>query len=293
MKLAIPSNLAASGGCDRAPERRTWLLGLQRNVAACAQRWSLRLDDPYEPGGECSWVAPARDGRGERVVLKVTWRHVEAEHETDALCAWDGRGSVLLIDADPGVDETTAALLLEHCPGMPLSSRPEAEQDAVIAGLLARLWSARVDRSVYRPLADMCGGWAAEFEQRLAEDPSRLDPGLARAGIELLRELSVPAAQDVVLVTDLHAGNVLGAHREPWLVIDPKPYIGDRAYDVLQHMFNCEERLAADPTGLARRMAALADLDEERVMRWLFARCVHGSLDEPGLVDVALAIAPS
>jgi streptomycin 6-kinase len=30
---------------------------------------------------------------------------------------------------------------------------------------------------------------------------------------------------------DLHAGNVLATQREPWLVIDPKPFIGDPAFD--------------------------------------------------------------
>ncbi|MHB1836702.1 MAG: aminoglycoside phosphotransferase family protein [Solirubrobacteraceae bacterium] len=31
--------------------------------------------------------------------------------------------------------------------------------------------------------------------------------------------------------TDLHAENVLCSQREPWLVIDPKPYVGDPAYE--------------------------------------------------------------
>jgi streptomycin 6-kinase len=292
VQLRIPSNLAADVRCDLSPDRSAWLRRLTCNVAACARRWALRLGEPYEPGGQCSWVAPAQDSRGRRLVLKVTWRHPEAEHEADALRAWDGRGSVLLHDAEPALDETTAALLLERCPGPMLSTRPEPEQDSVIAGLLSRLWSTQVDGSAYRPLAEMCAAWNAVFEQRLAQDPARLDPGLARAGTELFVELSSAGAQDVLLVTDLHAGNVLGAHREPWLIIDPKPYVGDRAYDVVQHMFNCEERLVADPVGLARRMAALADLDSERVTRWLFARCVHGSLDEPDLLAIALALTP-
>jgi streptomycin 6-kinase len=41
-------------------------------------------------------------------------------------------------------------------------------------------------------------------------------------------ELSRPALDDVLLATDLHAGNVLRAQRQPWLVIDPKPFVGDR-----------------------------------------------------------------
>jgi streptomycin 6-kinase len=43
----------------------------------------------------------------------------------------------------------------------------------------------------------------------------------------------------VLLCTDLHAENVLAAEREPWLAIDPKPCIGDPAFDAIQHMLNC------------------------------------------------------
>ncbi|MGH3871368.1 MAG: DUF222 domain-containing protein [Pseudonocardiaceae bacterium] len=86
----------------------------------------------------------------------------------------------------------------------------------------------------------------------------------------------------------LHAGNVLAVQREPWLVIDPKPYVGDPAYDPLQHLLNCA-RLAADLAGLARRMADLLGLDSHRMISWLFARCVQESLDYPALRDVALA----
>lgn len=291
LKFPLPSDLAAAVRCDRSPERRAWLDRLEHNVATCAARWSLALGEPYEPGGQCSWVAPARNVRGEQRVLKVTYRHPEAEHEADALRTWAGRGAALLYEADSALDDVTAALLLERCPGPTLGSAlPEPEQDTVIAGLLKRLWAAPHGEHAFRPLAEMCAAWGAEFAKRLAAEPARLDAGLARAGIELLDELSRPTRQDALLATDLHAGNVLGAEREPWLVIDPKPYVGDPAYDVLQHMFNCEQRLVADPAGFARRMAALLDLDAGRVNSWLFARCVHGSLDEPALAQVAVEL---
>ena len=90
--------------------------------------------------------------------------------------------------------------------------------------------------------------------------PARLTgsmPGLPGIGIALFRELPATADSQVLLCTDLHGENVLAARREPWLVIDPKPYVGDPAYDVLQHMLNCEDRLAADPGALAARMADL------------------------------------
>lgn len=112
-----------------------------------------------------------------------------------------------------------------------------------------------------------------------------------REGIALFRCLPVPSATDVLLCTDLHAGNVLSAAREPWLVIDPKPYVGDGAYDVLQHLLNCEDQLYDDPFGLLRRMAALLDLDVERLRLWLFARCVQESPERPSLAQVARTIA--
>ena len=119
------------------------------------------------------------------------------------------------------------------------------------------------------------------------------DAGLVREGLRLFKELPRTAPTEVLLSTDLHAGNVLRAEREPWLVIDPKPHIGDPTYDVLQHLLNCDERLQADPHGLAVRMAGLLGLDQDRVLLWLFARCVQESPDWPALGAVARRIAPT
>ena len=140
----------------------------------------------------------------------------------------------------------------------------------------------------------MCRAWADEFEAAYAtaRQADRIDPGLAREGIALFRKLPGTAGSRVLLCTDLHGDNILAALRRPWLVIDPKPYIGDPAYDVLQHMLNCEERLAADPGALALRMADLAGLDGDRVRQWLFARSVQESIGSPLMRDVAERLAP-
>ena len=146
----------------------------------------------------------------------------------------------------------------------------------------------------FASLEQMCRSWADQFEQRIAAGAAPfLDPGLARAGITLFRELPATAGTRVLLCTDLHAGNVLAAAREPWLVVDPKPHVGDPAYDPLQHMLNCDDRLRSDPRGLARRMAGLLGLDPDRVLGWLFARCVQESAEWPALAEVARMIAPA
>ncbi len=120
----------------------------------------------------------------------------------------------------------------------------------------------------------MADDWVVHAETQLAADPGRLDVGLAREGLALFRELSRTAPTEVLLFTDLHAGNVLAGGRRPWLLIDPKPYVGDPHYDVVQHLLNCNGSLQSDPSLLLSEVADLAGLDAERVRHWLFARCV-------------------
>ena len=107
-----------------------------------------------------------------------------------------------------------------------------------------------------------------------------------------LRSLPRSTQRRVLRCTDLHADNVLAAARKPWLVVDPKPYVGDPTYDVVQHMLNCAERLRADPGAFCARMAKLAGLDARRLRLWLFARCVQESPDQPALGDIAALVAP-
>jgi streptomycin 6-kinase len=306
--ISIPRRLLCAVQEDDLPSRRAWLDALPATIEQLAARWSLELGPPSLPGGQCAWVAPARDRRGRELILKVGWRHLEAEHEADALRLWDGDGAVRCLAAE--VYEHTSALLLERCvPGTPLGSvATEPEQDLVVATLLRRLWAHRPsgDSHPFRPLHVMCDEWAARVDgaHGLAEGAHGLAGegahglaegahGLAGEGAALLRELSRTAEREVLLCTDLHAENILASDREPWLVIDPKPFVGDPAYDVVQHMLNCDERLATDPAGMAERLAGLLDLDPERVKLWLFARCAQESPNYPALREPARRLAPA
>jgi streptomycin 6-kinase len=272
--------------------RRAWLATVPETVKKLEQRWSLEVGAPFQPGGQAAWVAPARTKAGEDVVVKVGWRHPEAEHEAAGLRVWDGQGSVRLYATEESDD--TIALLIERCvPGSALASRPEPEQDLVIASLLSRLWRELAPGHEFRPLQEMCDAWADAFQQKSARRPGVLDPGLAREGARVFRSLPASAERHVLLCTDLHAGNVLAAQREPWLMIDPKPYVGDPTYDPLQHLLNCDERLHADPIGFVRRIADLLALDPDRLLLWLFARCVVESVDWPTLAPIARLVAPN
>jgi streptomycin 6-kinase len=290
-EFPIPSNLIGAEESSARDQREAWMMALPGYVKTLARRWSLEVGPPFQPGGQTAWVAPARDAANTDLVLKVGWLHTEAAHEADGLREWNGEGAVFVYESTAFDD--AVALLIERClPGTSLADRPEVDQDVVVAELLSRLWKEPASGHPFRPLQVMCDQWADEFELKFALRDQDLDRGIARDGIALFRSLPSTAERNVLLCTDLHADNVLAARREPWLVIDPKPYIGDPTYDPLQHMLNCDVRLLADPRDLALRMADLLDLDGERLLLWLFARCVKESPDYPALGEVARRIAP-
>jgi streptomycin 6-kinase len=212
-------------------------------------------------------VAPAVRGDGTRAVLKLGMPHMEAAHELPALRFWDGDATVRLLESDADLN----AMLLEQCePGTALRELPEREQDVVVARLLRRLWRKPATPHPFRPLSAMIAHWADETMAAAPRWPA--DRGLIQEGLRLFEELSRSSSGDVLLTTDLHAGNVLRAQREPWLMIDPKPFVGDRAYDATQHLFNCHGRMLAGPDAAIRRFADVLEVDSERVRLWMFAR---------------------
>jgi streptomycin 6-kinase len=288
MTLTIPRRLEIH--CRDVPDRAKWLARLPEILGDLERHWSLTLGAPFD-GEEvsCSWVAPVRRADGRRAVLKIGMPHMEGEHEIAGLRFWNGNPTVRLLEAD----DDLGAMLLEQCePGTVLRMLSEPEQDLVIARLLRRLWRSPDAPHLFRPLSAMTEYWSKET---LAEADRWPDPGLVREGLDLLAELPRTAPEEALLATDLHAGNVLRARREPWLVIDPKPFIGDPAYDATQHLLNCDARLRSDPDGTIRRFSDLLEVDRERIRLWTFARVAAEPRDDwksDRLLEIARSIAP-
>jgi streptomycin 6-kinase len=273
MALKIPARVAAN--CRKTPNRAAWLDRLPEILAVVERRWSLAVGASFDNEEvSCAWVASAKLSDGDSAVLKIGMPHLEGEHEIHGLRFWDGDPTVRLLEAD----EELGAMLLERCqPGTPLRSRPEPEQDLVIAELLRRLWRTPSAPHPFRPLSVLMKSWS---DETLGDEKRWSDPGLVREGLRLFAELPRNAPTEVLLATDLHAGNVLRSQRKPWLVIDPKPFVGDPAYDATQHLFNCEARLRSDPDGLIRRMADLLGVEGERIRLWTFARAAAEPRDD-------------
>jgi streptomycin 6-kinase len=271
-EIPIPERLATNG--SNTTDGTAWLARLPRAIRDLQQRWELTLGAPFAEEASCSWVAPCRRHDGTATVLKLGLPHMEAKHELDGLLFWAGDPTVLVFEADVELN----AMLLEQClPGTPLRRLPEQEQDLVIAQLLRRLWRMPPPAHPFQPLSAMIAVWIQESWEEADQWP---DAGLAQEGLYLLAELANTAPWAVLLATDLHAGNVLRAQREPWLVIDPKPFYGDPAYDATQHLLNCPERLHVNPSGTIHRFADLLGVDPERVRLWTFARLAAEAGDD-------------
>jgi streptomycin 6-kinase len=216
----------------------------------CAERWRLELEESLE--SDSSLVVPAGD-----VVLKVNadW-HFETEFEADALELYDGRGAVRLIARD----DERRAFLIERCvPGTRLWDADEAEID-IMAELLPRLSLELDGPHPFRTLADEAARWAEEVPRRHPNSP------VLAAAVDVFHSVDHGARR--LVNQDLHGGNVLRAEREPWLVIDPKPLVGEREIDGVGLLRNAE-----DPTCWLDALAGLG-YDRERAWAWGFAHAL-------------------
>ncbi len=289
--MIIPEQLIAN--CRKMPEREAWLENLPAMLKELTDRWSLRIGPPFDHANvTCSWVATVVRDDGTPAVLKLGMPHMEGAHEIQGLRFWNGNPTVQLLEAD----DDLGAMLLERCqPGDMLRSEPELKQDVVIASLLKRLWrkpASPNDLRGFRHLSDMLESWRQETLTQAQHWP---DAGLVEEGLRLLQALAKPSPTDILLATDLHAGNVLRSEREPWLAIDPKPFIGDAAFDLVQHLHVCEARLHADPMGMVQHLAELAEVDRERLQLWTFARAAADPRSEwsnLSWMGIARALAP-
>jgi streptomycin 6-kinase len=264
--MQVPDDLRATIGRWAGAAGQAWLAALPGLVDSLAEDWDLAVGEPYVPSGYTSLaLRVTRDG--EPLVLKVQLPDEWSAGEAAALRHYAGRACVALL----AHDAERWALLLERCtPGTPLLSEPDDVATAVVAGLLAELWSPPPADHAFRLLADDAAGWLD-----VLRSARHLPERLRDEAYELLSWLVSSPGDPVVLHTDLHAGNVLRATRRPWLAIDPKGSVGDRAFDLAPVV-----RDRAAPGLVAHRLDVVCDLtgvERRRARAWALVQCAEGA----------------
>jgi streptomycin 6-kinase len=278
----VPATLPVVAELGRIESARAWLRELPSLIEQVRDVFGVRLSAPLH-GGSCSWVAPAELPDGTRAIVKIGWPHREMYGEPIALRVWDGRGAVRLMAHDP----QRHALLLERCePGEQLAVSQAAAEDRLRIGcaVLRQLWDVPVcSAGGLERLGSVTAEWADLVGERMDRLKPGYDAGLVAEGARLLRELPVSADRDAVLHGDFNPGNVLSAGGRRWVAIDPKPMVGDPAYDPWPLLEQVDDPFAHPdvPRALRDRVALVADelsLDAQRIMLWAVARRVQTAL---------------
>ena len=239
-----------------------WLTSLPQLAEECARQWAIDLEQPVDT--PYSLVVPAGD-----VVLKLhAPSDVEAHPEADALAAWDGNGAARLVARD----ETRHALLVERCvPGTRLWDA-DVDEAAVVSRLIPQLQVDVAGAHRFPLLATEADRWNEELPRWYADGGRPFDKRLLEHAMDVYR--TVDRSASVLVNPDLHGANILAAEREPWLVIDPKPLVGERELEASGLLRNADD--------VSRWLDALAGLgfDRERARAWGVAHNLAWAWDE-------------
>jgi streptomycin 6-kinase len=240
-----------------------WLERVPELVTRSCEEWALTPGPSY-PAGAAGHVLRVERSDGTPAVLKLIYPHRESEHEADALELWDGDGAVRLLERS----EDGYAVLLEQCqPGTVLASEGQEVALDVLIELLPRLWKAAGEP--FHTLVSEAAWWATYLEQQWERIRPPYPRALLDAALAAYHELPGTQREQVLLHQDLHAENVLAAQRERWLVIDPKPLVGEREFAVAPIVRSFE--LGHSQRDVMRRfdrLTAELRLDRERARGW-------------------------
>ncbi|MCW8375997.1 aminoglycoside phosphotransferase family protein [Streptomyces justiciae] len=288
----VPPSLVASYDSAFGAEGRAWIAGLPALAAELLERWELRRDGAVG-AGEASLVLPVLREDGTRAVLKLQLPREETAAALIGLRTWNGVGTVRLLDHDPD----SSGMLLERLDAA--RTLTSVEDDDVAMGILAEL-QARLVSVPAPPGLRSLGDIATEMLERVPQAVTALaDP----AERQLLRGWAAAVAElvgepgDRMLHWDLHYDNVLAAHREPWLAIDPEPLAGDPGFDLwpaLDSRWDDVVTKGDAPRVVRRRFDLLTEalgLDRARATGWTLGRLLQNALWD--IDDGRTALAPS
>jgi len=273
--VAFGSEAIAAAG-----SRASWASTVPGLIAELCGSW--RLADPRPLGdGVAGAVFDVRRADGSAAVLKLGFPHVEGVDEAVVLELLGPALAPAVLAQDP----TRWAMLLERVdPGTPLSAAGLEAVDAarIAGGLLARMRVLRPPRGL-PTVADQYGRFVARFDAalggvsdlagRTGADIALL-AGTAEEFGRLVDERASGAAPGGLLHGDANPGNVLRARsdagRGPWRLIDPKPLVGDAAFDLVPLVRDLAGP-GASPARVALVLTAAADaagVDPRRAARW-------------------------
>lgn len=278
-----------------------WWDRLPGVLAELAERWELVVGDAVGRGNT-SFLVRCRYAGDRPALLKLTPDAQLGIAEASALRGWESSGHVPQVWRS---DTSSGAILLEALPSeTPLSETGIAVDVDEVGKLISAL-----HRTGSPVVADGVASLAERVEfifdhwvGRLDERREVLIPTVSadhlRRGRDRARALLADADGSVLLHGDLHPGNVIdGGVTRGRVAIDPRPCVGDAAFDAVDWVFwPADDRRAWETR--TRALSLRLALDHYRLWAWCEAfaamsaagRAARGVNDEQ--TAALLAIAP-
>lgn len=246
---------------------RAWLQELPRISAMLADTWNLiRLTPVINLSYNYVLTGYQNDTP---VILKIGFDAQDILKELTALKAYDGNGSIKLIDHHPRYH----ALLLERAsPGSSLVSFfPDHDDEAVLcaATIMQKLHATPIP-------THSCLQTLTEWFIDLYNPPTMTNYYHIHKAQARLQKLLATQTRTVLLHGDLHHDNILLSQRG-WLAIDPKGLIGDPAYEIYAFLRNPHPTTLKPSATVIRRLQLFADylaIDIQRLHGWVYVRAV-------------------
>ncbi|WP_067692436.1 aminoglycoside phosphotransferase family protein [Nocardia jejuensis] len=288
MTISLPQDVADTIREIFGERGKRWLRDLPTVVEELCAQWDVTLIGDGFSGGTHSFVAPVRRDDDSTAVLKVPVIDPENIGEAAGLFCYAGEGAVRMYEFDSGSN----SMLLEWAkPGTELVYQPgfpslEGEARNIDKVEFACTLYKRLRREPagipadYPALplaADMVSQWTRMFSDMKPELAQLIPAHLRELAADWCARLRVPDGPLLVVNRDTHLGNIIAAEREPWLLIDPKAYLGEAAFDA---GFLIMIQVQSWPTPeqartVVERTATGMEVDPERARGWAFMRAME------------------
>ncbi|ONI80312.1 hypothetical protein ALI22I_43965 [Saccharothrix sp. ALI-22-I] len=250
------------------PRDQAWLAALPAAIEERLTVWDLRPDGPVAHGSHALAIPVTRDGTP--LVLRLNAPSEDVTSHVEALRFWQGRGTVLLIDADP----TASAMLLERLDMHRTALDLPSDEAMAVLGVMARRLAVSAPPTA-RSTADLAHARASTLEAAWARQGRPFDVAFLREG-EKAAETLITTSSDLAVNGDLHSAQVLAGSREPWLTVDPILLRGDIAYDLARVLWTRLDEMPDDTaiTGHLDIVTDSADLPLDHARNWVVFRAV-------------------
>lgn len=256
-----------------------WLESLPELQKEMIERWSLSEIQPIQDLSY-NYLVFAETTENASVVLKLGVPDPEFLTEIQSLKAFNGKGTVRILEADPAL----GALLLERIlPGETLLSiEDDQESTRIAAQLMKKFWMPAPPGLKFPTAADWCQGFQRYQDKYSDTGPISFD--MINKASHLARELLQSSQKQVLLHGDLHHMNILSRENKDWVAIDPKGVIGEPAFEVGALLLNPVPDLIHWPDlnkVQKQRLMILSEelnIAQERLTAWSFVRAVLSAI---------------